>query len=65
MLYAIALLAVALIGFFVFSSGKKNKCGCCNTKTADKPPFRTEDSLEKYDKPADGNRSVVDFDDAE
>ncbi len=67
MWYLIGVVAVVLIGFFVMASVKKDKCCCCNTKDKDvnKPPFRTDECLEKYDKPVDGHHSTVDFDDAE
>ena len=65
MWYIIGAVAAVLVGFFVFANVKKNRCECNKDKTTDKPTFRTDESLNKYDKPIDGNRSHVDFDDAE
>jgi hypothetical protein len=65
MWYIIGTVVVVLIGLIVYAGKKDNSCGCCKSKLDDKPAFRTEDSLEKYDKTIDGHRSTVDFDDAE
>jgi len=65
MFYLIGVIAIVLVGFLVHATLKKNKCSCGAPKDAEKSAFRTEESLEKYDKPIDSHQSHVDFDDAE
>jgi len=66
MWYLIGVAAVVLIGFFLYTSMKKNKRkpGQGNG-TKDGVPFRTEEDLNSYSKPMDDRHSHVDFDDAE
>ena len=65
MWYLIGVIAVVLIGFFVYAAVKKNKQEKENAKAKDTPPFRTEENLDTYDKPMNDKHSHVDFDDAE
>ena len=64
MWYLIGIVAIVLIGFFVYANIKKNKQLVDTAKTADKP-FRTEEELNTYNKSLDDKHSHVDFDDAE
>lgn len=65
MWYLIGIVAIVLVGFFVYASIKKHKQSINNSKKADKPPFRTEEELNTYNKPLDDKHSHVDFDDGE
>ncbi|MCX5678481.1 MAG: hypothetical protein NTY76_05165 [Candidatus Omnitrophica bacterium] len=65
MWYLIGVIAIALVGFFLYANAKKNKRDAEKAKAGDKPPFRTEEKLSSYNKPMDNQHSHVDFDDAE
>lgn len=65
MWYLAGVVAIALVGFFLYASAKKSKQDAEKAKTGDKPPFRTEEKLSSYNKPMDDQHSHVDFDDAE
>jgi hypothetical protein len=65
MWYLIGVVAIVLAGFFLYASVKKNKQDAEKAKAANKPPFRTEEKLNSYNKPMDDQHSHVDFDDAE
>lgn len=65
MWYLAGILAIVLVGFFLYTSVKKNRQDAGKTKMEDKPPFRTEEKLSSYNKPMDDQHSHVDFDDAE
>ncbi|MFH1189120.1 MAG: hypothetical protein V1682_00320 [Candidatus Omnitrophota bacterium] len=65
MWYLIGVVAVVLIGFFLYASVKKHKNNSDNGKPGDNSPFRTEETLSSYTKPLDDSHSHVDFDDAE
>ena len=63
MWYLIGFVLLALIGFFVYASVKNKKRETGSVDNKDKPPFRTGESLNTYDKPMDDQHSHVDFDD--
>ena len=65
MWYLVGIVAIVLIGFFVYARIKKNKNSTNSAEKADKPPFRTEEKLNAYRKPLDDKHSHVDFDDEE
>ncbi len=61
----IGIVAVVLIGFFLYASAKRRKQNSEHAKADDNSPFRTEEDLNSYAKPMDDSHSHVDFDDAE
>ncbi|MBU0605502.1 MAG: hypothetical protein KKH77_04360 [Candidatus Omnitrophica bacterium] len=65
MWYLIGVVAVVLIGFFLFASAKRRKQNSTGSKAKDDPSFRTEEDLNSYAKPMDDSHSHVDFEDAE
>ena len=65
MWYLIGVMAVVLIGFFLYRSAKRHKQESAGAKAEDDPSFRTEEDLNSYAKPLDDSHSHVDFDDAE
>ena len=58
------IIAVIIVGFFTWTSiNSRNKE---KRKREDKPPFRSEEDLEEYNKPMkDQDYNPVDFDDAQ
>ena len=65
MWYLIGAVTIVLIGFFVYAGVKNRRRDPGKADAEDKPLFRTEDSLNTYDKPMDDRHSHVDFDDIE
>ena len=65
MWYLIGVVAVVLIGFFLFASAKRRKHDAAGSRAKDDPSFRTEEDLSSYAKPMDDSHSHVDFEDAE
>jgi len=65
MWYLIGVVAMVLVGFLLYASRKNKRDACAGGKANDVPPFRTEESLNSYNKPMDDQHSHVDFDDAE
>ncbi len=65
MWYLIGVVAIVLIGFFLYANTRKSKQGAKSAKIGDNPPFRTEEKLDSYNKPMDDQHLHVDFDDAE
>jgi len=65
MWYLIGVVAIVLIGFFLYANARKNKQAAKSAKTGDNPSFRTEENMNSYNKPMDNQHSHVDFDDAE
>ena len=65
MWYLIGIVAVVLIGFFLFAIAKRRKQDSAVSKAEDDPSFRTEEDLSSYAKPMDDSHSHVDFEDAE
>jgi len=65
MWYLIGVVAIVLIGFFVYASVKNCKREVKSVDTEDKPQFRTEESLSTYEKPMNDQHSHVDFEDVE
>ena len=65
MWYLIGVVAVVLIGFFLYRSAKRRKQNSESAKTKGDQSFRTGENLNSYAKPMDDSHSHVDFDDAE
>lgn len=66
MWYAVIILSVICVGFFMWVRADYKKQKREVGKKKEKPSFRTEDVLEEYGKPMkDKEHTAVDFDDAE
>lgn len=62
----VIIVGIACIGFFIWARMDYKKKKARRENRADKPPFRTEDDLNGYEKPLkDKDHSTVDMDDAE
>ena len=62
----IIIISVVWIGFLIWARADYKRRNRDRNKKKQKPPFRTEEDLDKYAKPMeDEHRSRVDFDDAD